>query len=109
MPLILRAGNGQTRSASSVIGRRVKPSGLSSSEAILASSLFGAIPIEHDSPVAPRTAFLSASRLACAQPAVVRAARPVRTMPVKSTKISSMPRSSISGAIAPTAALNRRE
>ncbi len=38
----------------------VNPSGLSSSEAILASSLFGATPIEQDSPVAARTACLIA-------------------------------------------------
>ena len=36
----------------------VSPSGLSSSEAIFASSLFGVTPIEHDRPVASRTACL---------------------------------------------------
>jgi hypothetical protein len=36
----------------------VTPSGLSSSDAIFASNLFGAIPIDDDSPVAARTASL---------------------------------------------------
>ncbi len=44
-----------------VCGSRVSPSGLSSSEAILATSLFGASPIEQQSPVAARTACLSSA------------------------------------------------
>jgi hypothetical protein len=60
MPLILRGGSGQIRVARSSGRRIVRPSGLSSSEAILASSLLGATAIEHDNPVAARTAPLSA-------------------------------------------------
>ena len=47
----MRRGTSSARSS-------VSPSGLSSSEAIFASSLFGATPIEHESPVAARTASL---------------------------------------------------
>lgn len=52
MPLILRAANGHMRRATSCASRTVIPSGLSRSEQILASGLLGAMPIEHDRPVA---------------------------------------------------------
>ena len=42
----------------------VRPSGLSSSEAIFDSSLFGVTPIEHDRPVVSRTLFLISSATA---------------------------------------------
>jgi hypothetical protein len=46
MPLTLRAASGQIRAGMSAWSRRVRPSGLSSSEAIFDSSLFGVMPIE---------------------------------------------------------------
>jgi hypothetical protein len=58
IPLILLAFNGHTRPAKSAGSTSVRPSGLSNSEAIFASNLFGAIPIEQDNPVAARTASL---------------------------------------------------
>ena len=67
MPLILRAGSGQMRRSMSPGRSSVRPSGLSSSEAIFARSLFGAMPIEQESPVAARTASLIARATACAR------------------------------------------
>ena len=73
MPLILRAGSGQMRRSMSPSRMSVSPSGLSSSEAIFARSLFGAMPIEQDSPVAARTASLIERATACALvPAIAR-------------------------------------
>ena len=67
MPLILRAGSGQMRRSMSPSRMSVSPSGLSSSEAIFARSLFGAMPIEQESPVAARTASLIERATACAR------------------------------------------
>ena len=53
---LFRAGSGQMREAMSVSRRTVSPPGFSRSEAIFDNSLFGVTPIEHDSPVASRTA-----------------------------------------------------
>jgi hypothetical protein len=61
MPLTLRAASGQMRSAMSACVSSVRPSGLSSSDASLDSSLFGVMPIEHVNPVRSRTAALSAT------------------------------------------------
>jgi hypothetical protein len=90
------------------------PSGLSRSDAIFARSLFGARPIDDDSPVAARTAALidSASERARAAQSSASASRATvggGVTAVRSMKISSMPQFSISGAIARTAALNRFE
>jgi len=56
MPLMRRAGSGQTRAARSSRVSTVMPSGLSMSEHSLASSLFGAMPTEQVRPVAASTA-----------------------------------------------------
>jgi len=58
IPLILRAGRGQMRWGMSSWSSRVRPSGLSRSEQILASSLFGVMPMEQVRPVAANTASL---------------------------------------------------
>ena len=60
MPLIFLAASGQMRVGTSRASRITRPSGFSRSEAIFASSLFGAMPIEHESPVAALTAALIA-------------------------------------------------
>ena len=60
MPLIFLAASGQMRVGSSSGASSVRPSGLSRSEQILASSLLGATPIEQLSPVASNTAAFSA-------------------------------------------------
>jgi hypothetical protein len=52
MPLMRRTGSGQMRAAMSASVSMVRPSGLSSSLAILASSLLGVTPIEQLRPVA---------------------------------------------------------
>ncbi len=114
-PLILRAGSGQIRVGISASLRTVNPSGLSSSEAIFDRSLLGVTPIEQESPVAARTAFLIAlatrrpRSFAAAGVSVLADAAGGRPTSVKSMYISSMPLSSTSGAIARTAALKRRE
>ena len=65
--LTLRAASGQMRVSMSSGASSVRPSGLSSSEPILASSLFGATATEQVSPVAWRTA--SFNCCAAARPA----------------------------------------
>ena len=47
IPLILFAASGQIRDGMSVASTMTSPSGFSRSDAIFASSLFGAMPIEH--------------------------------------------------------------
>ncbi len=56
-----RTDSGHRRVATSLSVTTVRPSGLSSSEAIFAISLFGASPIEQLSPVASRTACFSSA------------------------------------------------
>ena len=56
MPFTFRTGRGQIRAGTSPSVSTVRPPGLSSSEAIFDKSLFGVMPIEHESPVASRTA-----------------------------------------------------
>ena len=51
MPLTLRAASGQMRVGMSASVSTVRPSGLSSSEAILLSNLLGVTPTEQVSPV----------------------------------------------------------
>ena len=67
-----RAGSGQIRVGTSASRSTVSPSGLSRSDAIFASSLFGATAIEQVSPVASRTASLSARRDVARPPPSVR-------------------------------------
>ena len=62
IPLMRRTASGHTRVGSSAIVSTVKPSGLSISLAILASSLLGVTPIEQLRPVVRRTLL----RISCA-------------------------------------------
>ena len=62
MPLILRTASGQMRVSRSASVSKVSPSGLSSSEAIFDSSLFGVTPIEQVSPVRAHDAVADALR-----------------------------------------------
>ena len=68
MPLIRRTGSGQMRVGRSARVSTVRPSGLSSSEAIFDSSLLGVTPIEQVSPVTLRTLFLMSSASARTPP-----------------------------------------
>ncbi len=71
-PLTLRAASGQMRAGMSACVSRVRPPGLSNSEQIFDSSLFGVTPIEQlRPPVASRTASFSA--VAIARPPSARA------------------------------------
>ncbi len=74
MPLMRPTGSGQIRVAMSPGPISVSPSGLSRSEAIFASSLFGAMPTEQVSAVSSRIARLIARPISA-----LPAAWPVRS------------------------------
>ena len=116
-PFSRRTDSGDRRVATSCSVTTVRPSGLSSSEAIFATSLLGARPTEQRSPVASSTACFSsrptsrAHHHASAFASTGSTSGPSRAAitSVRSMKISSMPRSSTCGASARTAALKSRE